>query len=95
MNAPSFILLPDARGATDIASAIEAEAFREDATTLLAHAASDAAVTVGHLTGTVVGALTAPFAMAAAAMGAAPRFPQMSPSERDPSALIGVNTVWR
>ena len=70
MNQPSFILLPG----RDVASAwrtTEADLLQEVATTLLARAASDAAGTVGHLTGAVVGAWTAPLAMAAAATEAA------------------------
>ena len=72
MNQPPFILLPEGR---EVASAWGPtgadETLQEDATTLLARAASDAAVTVGHLTGAVVGAWTAPLAMAAAASEAA------------------------
>ena len=60
MNQPSFIFLPGRQAAT-------ADALEEDATTLLAHVASDAAVTLGHMTGAMVGALTAPFTMAATA----------------------------
>jgi len=69
MNEPSFILLPNRQSSTDITNT-EAHMLQDDATTLLAHAASDAAVTVGHLTGTVVGALIAPFTMGAASIGA-------------------------
>ena len=71
MNEPSFILLPHAGEAASVWDITEADMLQEDATTLLARAASDAAVTVGHLTGAVVGAWTAPLAMAAAATGAA------------------------
>jgi len=70
MNQPSFILLPG-RDAASAWSTTEADMLQEDATTLLARAASDAAVTVGHLTGAVVGAWTAPLAMAAAATAVA------------------------
>lgn len=71
MNQPSFILLPGGREAASAWATPEADMLQEDATTLLARAASDAAVTVGHLTGAVVGAWTAPLAMAAAASEAA------------------------
>ena len=71
MNQRSFILLPVGREVASAWNLPEADTLQEDATTLLARAASDAAVTVGHLTGAVIGALTAPLAMAAAVTEAA------------------------